>query len=97
MLTLTYSKIITNGFKKPCYLKDYEPSSSAIVFYWNINNTFKELDLHNIIFSNNDAKEFDSIFNNKKSVYEDPTIYICPTSKVVENDAPEGCARTGLF
>ena len=78
--------------KKPFYLKNYEPSSSAIVFYWNINNTFKEIDLHNIIFSNNDAKEFDSIFN-KKTVYEDPTIYICPTSKVVKNDAPKGLRK----
>jgi phytoene desaturase len=88
-VNLTYSKLL-NGFKKPRYLKDYEPSSSAIVFYWNINKSFKELDLHNIIFSNNNSKEFDYIFN-KKLVCEDPTIYICPTSKVVKNDAPKGC------
>ena len=88
-VNLTYSKLL-NGFKKPKYLKDYEPSSSAIVFYWNINKSFKELDLHNIIFSNNNSKEFDYIFD-KKLVYEDPTIYICPTSKVVKNDAPKGC------
>ena len=88
-VNLTYSKLLKE-FKKPKYLKDYEPSSSAIVFYWNINKSFKELDLHNIIFSNNNSKEFDYIFN-KQLVYEDPTIYICPTSKVVKNDAPEGC------
>ena len=88
-VNLTYGKLL-NGFKKPRYLKDYEPSSSAIVFYWNINRSFKELDLHNIIFSKNNYKEFDYIFN-KKLMYEDPTIYICPTSKVVKNDAPEGC------
>ena len=88
-INLTYERLLPN-IKKPHYLKTYEPSSSAIVFYWNINNTFKEIDLHNIIFSNNDAKEFDSIFN-KKTVYEDPTIYICPTSKVVKNDAPKNC------
>ena len=88
-VNLTYSKLL-NGFKKPRYLKNYEPSSSAIVFYWNINRSFKELDLHNIIFSKNNYKEFDYIFN-KKLMYEDPTIYICPTSKVVKNDAPKGC------
>jgi phytoene dehydrogenase-like protein len=76
MLTLTYSKLL-NGFKKPRYLKDYEPSSSAIVFYWNINKSFKELDLHNIIFSNNNSKEFDYIFN-KKLVYEDPNYIYMP-------------------
>ena len=88
-INLTYERLLPS-IKKPHYLKKYEPSSSAIVFYWNINNTFKEIDLHNIIFSNNDTKEFDSIFN-KKTVYEDPTIYICPTSKVVKNDAPKNC------
>ena len=88
-INLTYERLLPN-IKKPHYLKTYEPSSSAIVFYWNINNTFKEIDLHNIIFSNNDTKEFDSIFN-KKTVYKDPTIYICPTSKVVKNDAPKNC------
>jgi len=78
-VNLTYSKLL-NGFKKPRYLKDYEPSSSAIVFYWNINKSFKELDLHNIIFSNNNSKEFDYIFN-KKLVYEDPIIFIFLTQK----------------
>ena len=88
-VNLTYSKLL-KGFKKPRYLKDYEPSSSAIVFYWNIDRSFKELDLHNIIFSQNNSEEFDYIFN-KKLVSEDPTIYICPTSKVVKKDAPKGC------
>jgi len=88
-VNLTYSKLL-KGFKKPRYLKDYEPSSSAIVFYWNIDRSFKELDLHNIIFSKNNSEEFDYIFN-KKLVSEDPTIYICPTSKVVKKDAPKGC------
>ena len=87
-VSLTYSKLL-KGFKKPRYLNNYEPSSSAIVFYWNINRIFKELELHNVIFSENNSKEFDYIFN-KKLVYEDPTIYICPTSKVVKNDAPKG-------
>ena len=87
-VSLTYSKLL-KGFKKPRYLNNYEPSSSAIVFYWNINRTFKELELHNVIFSENNSKEFDYIFN-KKLVYEDPTIYICPTSKVIKNDAPKG-------
>ena len=61
-VNLTYSELL-KGFKKPRYLKDYEPSSSAIVFYWNIDRSFKELDLHNIIFSKNNSEEFDYIFN----------------------------------
>ena len=40
-INLTYERLLPS-IKKPHYLKKYEPSSSAIVFYWNINNTFKE-------------------------------------------------------
>ncbi len=94
-VSLTYERLLT-GFRKPNYLKNVEPSSSAIVFYWNINRTFKEIDLHNIIFSKNESEEFNYIFN-KKLVYEDPTIYICPTSKVVKDDAPKGCENWFLL
>ena len=88
-VSLTYERLLS-GLRKPNYLKNVEPSSSAIVFYWNINRTFKEINLHNIIFSKSESEEFDYIFN-KKLIYEDPTIYICPTSKVVKDDAPKGC------
>ena len=33
-------------------------SSSAIIFFWGINKEFKDLDLHNIIFSNDYKEEF---------------------------------------
>lgn len=67
-----------------------ENSSSAIIFYWGIKKSFKELDLHNIFFSENYKQEFDFIFN-KKSICNDPTIYLNITSKFVKNDAPYGC------
>jgi len=74
-----------NGKKK----KLEEPSSSALIFYWGINKEFKNLDVHNIFFSNDYKKEFDSIFN-KKIIGEDPTIYINISSKYATKDAPEG-------
>ena len=67
-----------------------ERSSSALIFYWGINKTFPELDLHNIFFSNDYQSEFDHIFN-KKTLGNDPTIYINITSKDWPTDAPEGC------
>ena len=66
-----------------------ERSSSAIIFYWGINKNFEELDLHNILFTEDYKSEFDHIFN-KKHFYKDPTVYINITSKEVEKDAPEG-------
>ncbi len=88
-VSLTYDRLLV-GYKKPFFIQNYQPSSSAVVFYWNINNSFPNLNVHNIIFSKNQEDEFDYIFN-KKLIYKDPTVYICSTSKIVEEDAPAGC------
>ena len=88
-INLTYEKLL-KGYEKPFYVKNYEPSSSAIVFYWNMNKSFSNINVHNIIFSRDQREEFDHIFN-KKSIYNDPTVYICSTSKIVKEDAPAGC------
>lgn len=65
-------------------------SSSALIFYWGIRAKFKELDLHNIFFSDNYEREFDCIFN-ENTIFNDPTVYINITSKEEPNDAPKGC------
>lgn len=67
-----------------------EPSSSALIFYWGVKRQFDQLDIHNILFSGDYKKEFDTIFK-AKSLTDDPTVYICVSSKVVKSDAPEGC------
>ena len=88
-VNLTYDRLL-KGLKKPFFIKNYQPSSSAVVFYWNMNKSFSDINVHNIIFSKDQEKEFDYIFN-KKSIYNDPTVYICSTSKIVKEDAPDGC------
>ena len=70
--------------------KKYEPSSSALIFYWGIDREFKELDLHNIFFSSDYKKEFENIFHNRK-IDKDPTVYIHISSKCKVDDAPVGC------
>lgn len=67
-----------------------EPSSSALVFYWGINKTFPNLDVHNILFSDNYEKEFNNLFKNK-SIDTDPSVYIFISSKLIKSDAPENC------
>jgi phytoene desaturase len=69
---------------------EQERSSSALIFYWGVNKKFKELDLHNILFTEDYKKEFDHLFN-KKYFADDPTVYINITSKEVDDDAPKGC------
>lgn len=73
----------------PQKIKKAENSSSALIFYWGIKKEFHQLDVHNILFSNDYKNEFDSIFEGK-SVQNDPTVYINITSKIIETDAPKG-------
>lgn len=85
----TYKRLM-KGFELPQRIEEAEPSSSALIFYWGIKGSFPELDLHNVFFTREYAKEFESIFN-YGSIYPDPTIYINITSKYVSKDAPKGC------
>jgi phytoene desaturase len=84
----TYKNLLTfKDNKKINKYENLETSSSAIVFYWGIKGTYKQLQLHNILFSNNYEQEFDELFN-KKIIPTDPTIYIYISSKESLNDAP---------
>lgn len=73
--------------KQPKKVLSQERSSSALIFYWGIKKEFKNLILHNILFSDDYQKEFDFIFN-KKDIYEDPTVYLNISSKHNSSDAP---------
>jgi phytoene dehydrogenase-like protein len=84
-----YQKLLPEKYT-PKKLMRQEKSSSAFVFYWGINTEFKELGLHNILFSEDYKEEFDCLFT-KQSPTNDPTIYINITSKYCKGDAPEGC------
>src|SRR6056297_403509 len=66
-----------------------EKSSSALIFYWGVKGNFPQLKLHNILFSADYPGEFDHLFT-KKTIFEDPTVYIFISSKAVPADAPEG-------
>ncbi len=69
-------------------LSKRERSSSALIFYWGMNLS-TELDVHNILFSNNYKAEFDGLFKTKVFA-NDLTVYIFISKKVVETDAPDG-------
>ena len=75
----TYQQLLGDQVKAAKVLQQ-ERSSSAFIFYWGINKNFSQLDLHNIFFSNDYEKEFESLFKTKKP-FEDPTVYINITSK----------------
>ncbi|MEN8816490.1 MAG: 1-hydroxycarotenoid 3,4-desaturase CrtD [Nonlabens sp.] len=84
----TYRNLIKN-IKAPEKTLSQERSSSALIFYWGIDREFPQLDLHNILFSENYKVEFKEIFENK-TLHSDPTVYINITSKESKKDAPSG-------
>lgn len=88
-ITPAYRYLLPN-LKLPKKVKNVEPSSSALIFYWGIQHQFDELGLHNVFFSNNYKAEFDEIFSNH-TIGEDITVYINISSKYKRDDAPAGC------
>jgi len=84
----TYKKLLPKS-RPPLKRLKQERSSSAVIFYWGIAKSFKQLDLHNIFFSKDYQNEFNAIFK-EHNVSDEPTIYINITSKDVPNDAPDG-------
>jgi len=83
-----YEKLIPSA-KKLAQVDKQERSSSALIFYWGIGKEFPELDVHNILFTEDYKTEFDHLFESK-TITQDPTIYINITSKKLKEDAPEG-------
>jgi phytoene desaturase len=84
----TYKNLLGNTHKAKKVLKQ-ERSSSAVIFYWGINKSFPQLQLHNIFFSKEYKKEFDNIFTYKK-LSNDPTVYFNITSKMESGQSPDG-------
>ncbi len=84
----TYKKLLPE-LKEPRQVIEQERSSSALIFYWNINKEFPQLHLHNIFFSRDYDAEFQAIFQ-KFELYDDPTVYVHISSKLNVEDAPEG-------
>lgn len=77
------------GKKVPRKQLSGERSTSALIFYWGINKSFPELGLHNIFFSNDYREEFTHLFA-KKTIFDDPTVYIFISCREVPGDAPTG-------
>ncbi len=84
----TYKKLLSDQ-RQPKKVLEQERSSSALIFYWGISREFPELDLHNILFSENYPEEFEAIFD-QKYLHDDPTVYLNITSKEGGTDAPKG-------
>lgn len=71
-------------------LRQAEPSSSALIFYWGVEGQHPQLGLHNVLFSADYPTEFRRLFRDA-TIADDATVYLFVSSKVVSGDAPAGC------
>jgi phytoene desaturase len=86
---LQFYKHIIDDQKLYQKYKKQERSASAFIFYWGMNQSYEELGLHNIFFSEDYKEEFRTLFKDL-DIIMDPTVYINITSKCDPEDAPEG-------
>ena len=84
----TYQKLLPE-VSVPKRIRNQSLSNSAIIFLWGMNKTFSDLEMHNILFSEDYKKEFQEIFK-EDCLPGDPTLYIYISSKAIPSDAPEG-------
>lgn len=84
----TFRRLLPEA-KQPERVLRQPKSTSALIFYWGVKHDFPELGLHNILFSHDYPTEFGTLFG-KKTIHDDPTVYINITSKYETTDAPQG-------
>jgi len=84
----TYRTLLPE-LKAPEHILGQERSTSGVIFYWGVRGERPELHLHNILFSRDYAREFNSI-SKDGTPGDDPTVYIHISSKLKPDDAPEG-------
>ncbi|GAB3927297.1 phytoene desaturase family protein [Larkinella terrae] len=90
-----FRKLLPNA-RQPERILRQPKSSSGLIYYWGIRREFSELGLHNIFFSSDYRAEFEAIFN-RKTLLDDPTVYLNITSKHKPDDAPAGCENWFLL
>ncbi|MFW5709181.1 MAG: phytoene desaturase family protein [Chloroflexota bacterium] len=70
-------------------LENYEPSCSGFIMLLGVEGDYPQLAHHNIFFSSDYQREFNSIFKTG-ILADDPTIYVAITSKADPDHAPPG-------
>jgi phytoene desaturase len=84
----TYEDLLEDPQARPARrYKALEPSSSGLVFFWGVKESFPQLGVNNIFFSNDYPREFRELFVERVCPV-DPTVYVNITSKVTPEDAP---------
>lgn len=65
-------------------------SMSGFILFLGVKKKFETLEHHNVLFSDNYAEEFDDLFL-RRIPADQPTVYICASSRTDPTRAPAGC------
>jgi phytoene desaturase len=85
----TYRELLPQ-IKAPERVLNQARSTSALIFYWGVKGVFPMLSVHSIFFAADYRAEFEAL-SAGSVLYDDPTVYINVTSKLLPDDAPAGC------
>lgn len=91
-VTTTYENLLPDSAKLRRTLKklqDFEPSCSGFIMLLGVEGQYEGLAHHNIFFSSDYRREFDSIFKQQQPP-DEPTVYVSITSKTDADHAPDG-------
>jgi diapolycopene oxygenase len=77
-------------------LDRFEPSCSGLVLHLGLDTVYPQLAHHNFIYSNNERRHFDLVFN-RHALPTDPTIYAVAPTHTDPTQAPEGCDALKLL
>jgi len=90
-VTSTYGLIQSErAARRLATLKKRDVSCSGVILLLGVEGVFPDLVHHNIFFSSDYRREFEQIFS-ERVLPDEPTLYLCVTSKTDADHAPEGC------
>ena len=78
------------GEKRRKQLYKQAPASSGQILLLGVEGHYPELAHHNILFSSDYKREFHQLFKENR-IPDEPTVYVCITSKTDVDHAPNGC------
>jgi phytoene desaturase len=84
----TYERLLSPAPLKRHVLRRMEPSCSGLVFLWGVKGQ-SGLSYHNIFFSSDYRSEFEALFK-RRTISDDPTVYVTVGSQLTPSDAPVG-------
>ena len=90
-VTSTYSLIQSDrAARRLDTLKKRDVSCSGMILLLGVEGAYPDLAHHNIFFSSDYRREFEQIFS-ERVLPDEPTLYLCITSKTDAAHAPAGC------